>query len=87
MDDASSLIFCANIFLGSQGCKVEQNILYQYNKSNILLKENGRNRLSKRKIYLNIRYFFLTDQVEKVNLTINYCPTEAMTADFITKPL
>ena len=27
------------------------------------------------------------DQVEKGNLMINYCTTEAMTAEFMTKPL
>ena len=27
------------------------------------------------------------DQVERVNLTINYCRTESMTADFMTEPL
>ena len=34
-----------------------------------------------------MRYFFLTDQVEKGNLTIEYCPTDVMWADFMTKPL
>ena len=31
--------------------------------------------------------FFLTDQVEKGNLSIEYCPTDVMWADFMTKPL
>ena len=34
-----------------------------------------------------MRYFFLTDQVEKGNLTITYCPTDAMIRDFMSKPL
>ena len=34
-----------------------------------------------------MRYFFLTDQVEKGNLTITYCPTDAMIGDFMSKPL
>ena len=41
VDDASSLILWINIFIESQGYKVEQNIVYQDNKSNILLQENG----------------------------------------------
>ena len=36
---------------------------------------------------LNIRYFFVTDQVEKGNLSIEYCPTDEMLGDFMTKPL
>ena len=34
-----------------------------------------------------MRYFFLTDQVEKGNLTITYCPKDAMIRDFMRKPL
>ena len=41
----------------------------------------------KRSRALNIRYFFLTDQVEKGNLKIEYCPTETMIGDNMTKPL
>jgi hypothetical protein len=48
----------------------------------LFLEEQG-----KRTRALNIRYFFLTDQVEKGNLTIEYCPTDEMVGDFHTKPL
>ena len=36
---------------------------------------------------MNIRYFFVTDQVGKENLEIEYCPTEDMIGVFMTKPL
>ena len=36
---------------------------------------------------MNVRYFLLTDQVEKENLSVEFCPTDVMWADFITKPL
>jgi hypothetical protein len=36
---------------------------------------------------LGVRYFFLTDQVEKGNVSIVYCPTDDMIGDFHTKPL
>ena len=36
---------------------------------------------------MNVWYFFLADQVEKGNLSIEYCPTDVMWADFMTKPL
>ena len=36
---------------------------------------------------LNIRYFFLTDQIEKGNVTVKYCPTNEMLGDYWTKPL
>ena len=30
---------------------------------------------------------FMTDQVEKYNLQIGYCPTDQMWGDFMTKPI
>ena len=36
---------------------------------------------------MNIRYFFVTDQVSKGNLEIEYCPTGDMVGDFMTKLL
>lgn len=86
-DDAANMILWTKLFLEAQGYKINQNILYQDNKSAILLEKNGKRSSSKRTRALNIRYFFLTDQVEQGNLTIEYCPTGDMVADFMTKPL
>jgi hypothetical protein len=36
---------------------------------------------------LNIRYFFITDQVEKGKAQIEHCGTNNMVGDFFTKPL
>ena len=52
-----------------------------------MLENNGKRSAGKRSRALNVRYFFLTDQVEKGNLTIEYCTTDVMWADFMTKPL
>ena len=86
-DDASQMIIWTKLFLEAQGYKVTENILYQDNKSAILLESNGRRSSSKRTRALNIRYFFLTDQVKKGNVCIEYCPTNDMIADYMTKPL
>lgn len=86
-DDFSNLIFWTKLFLEEQGYNVEKNILYQDNKSAILLETNGKRSSSSRTRALNIRYFFLTDQVEKKNVTIEYCPTKQMIGDFMSKPL
>jgi hypothetical protein len=66
---------------------VEKNIIYQDNKSAILLETNGKKSSSKRTRALNIRYFFITDHVEKGDVVIVYCPTDAMIGDFMTKAL
>jgi hypothetical protein len=86
-DDMSVMILWTKLFLEAQGYTIEKNILYQDNKSAILLEENGKKSSSKRTRHLNIRYFFMTDQVEKGNVQIEYCPTDLMIGDFMTKPL
>jgi hypothetical protein len=53
----------------------------------ILLEINGKKSSSKRTRALNIQYFFLTDQAEKGNVQIEYCPTDDMVGNFHTKPL
>ncbi len=70
-----------------QGYDIDKNILFQDNKSTILLEENGKKSSSKRTRALNIRYFFLTDQIAKGNLIVEYCPTMEMIADYFSKPL
>ena len=79
-------ILWTKYFLEAQGYKVRENILYQDNKSTILLLNNGKASSRKRTRAINIRYFFLHDQQEKGNITIKYCPTGEMIGDFMTKP-
>jgi hypothetical protein len=87
VDDASTPILWTKLFMEAQGYPIEQNIVMQDNKSSILLETNGKRSSSKRTRALNIRYFFIADQVEKGNVEIQYCPTDKMTADYMTKPL
>ena len=86
-DDAAGMILWTKLFLDEQGYGIKKNILYQDNKSAILLETNGRQSAGKRSRAINVRYFFLTDQVEKGNVLIEYCPTDEMWGDFMTKPL
>ena len=86
-DDASIMILWTKLFMEEQGYPIKKNILYQDNKSAILLETNGKRSSGKRSRYLNIRYFFLTDQAERGNVEIQYCPTDSMTGDYMTKPL
>ena len=87
VDDAATAILWTRLFMEAQGYPVDKNILYQDNKSSILLETNGRNSAGKRSRAINIRFFFMTDQVEKGNVSIEYMPTDDMWADFMTKPL
>ncbi|CAJ1952141.1 unnamed protein product [Cylindrotheca closterium] len=86
-DDVVTMILWTKLFMEWQGYPIKKNILYQDSKSAILLEENGCKSTGKRSQAINIRYFFITDQVEKGNVKIEYCPTDNMIADFMTKPL
>ena len=86
-DDVIGLVLWTKLFLEAQGYEINRNILFQDNKSTILLEENGKKSSGKRTRHLNIRYFFLTDQVEKGNVSIQYCPTDEMIGDYMSKPL
>ena len=87
VDDAMDPILWTRLLLEAQGIEVRRSILYQGNKSAILLENNGKKSSSKRTRAMNIRYFFVTDQISKGNLEIEYCPTGDMIGDFMTKPL
>jgi hypothetical protein len=85
--DVLPQILWTRYFLEAQGYTNDDTILYQDNKSAILLEENGKKSSSKRTRHINIRYYFVTDRIEKGDVKVEYCPTSQMIADFFTKPL
>ena len=87
VDDMATMILWTKLFMEAQGYAVKQNILYQDNKSTILLENNGKKSSSQCTRAINIRYFFITDQIEKGNVSVEYCPTKEMDADYMSKPL
>ena len=74
-------------FLESQGYTVESNILYQDNKSTILLAKNGRMSAGKNSKHIKNRFFLITDKIAQKDLEVRYAPTKQMWADINTKPL
>jgi hypothetical protein len=86
-DDVLPQMLWTLYFLEAQGYKIDNNILYQDNKSSILLETNGRGSSGKRTRHINVRYFFIKDRVESKEIRIEYCPTGIMVADYFTKPL
>ena len=74
-------------FLEEQGWKDSATIVYQDNTSSILLERNGRSSSTERTKHMNIRYFYVTEQVKKKAVHVTHCPTEEMVGDFFTKPL
>jgi hypothetical protein len=57
-DDFMPAICWTRYFMKAQGYQIKDNILFQDNKSAILLEKNGKALSSKRTKHINIRYFF-----------------------------
>ena len=87
VDDMMPIILWTRQFLLEQGYGIVENLLLQDNKSSILLERNGKASSGKRTRHINIRYFFITDRVNMKEVSIEWCPTKDMVADFMTKPL
>ena len=84
------------------GYEVAQNIFLQDNRGNMLMEylrgdhnrplvlgaeRNGKTSSGKRTKHINIRYFFITDRVNMKEISIDWCPTKKMVADYMSKPL
>jgi hypothetical protein len=87
LDDYMAKIMWTRFFLEAQGYEVKDNIIYQDNKSTIQLAENGRSSIGKRSRHLNTRYFFVTDLINRKQVSIKFCPTDGMLADYLIEPL
>jgi hypothetical protein len=87
VDNMMPIILCTCYFLLEQAYGVIENLLLQDKQSLILLERNGRASGGKCTRHINIHNFFISDQVNMKEVTIDWCPTKQMVADFMTKPL
>jgi hypothetical protein len=84
-DEVVGSMIWTKLSLEAQGYPVKENVLFQDNRSAMLLKEKGWQSARKRSRHLNIRLLFVKDQKEKGS--IQYCPTDEMIGNYMTKPL
>jgi hypothetical protein len=84
-DMAGAMVWTSN-FIKAQGYDYQTKLL-QDNQSTIKLESNGRASAGKRSRHINIRYFFINDLKEKGHISIEYCPTDKILGDYMSKPL
>ena len=70
----------------TQGHKIYHNVLFQDNKSTILLATNGMMSSSKKTKHIRHRFFLIKDRVKSGDVEIRYEPTGSMWCDILTKP-
>ena len=74
-------------FMEAQGYDITENIMYQYNKSAILLDSNGKMSNSKKTKHIHVSFFCIKDVIERGYMSVQYCPTGEIWADILTNPL
>ena len=75
ISDALGLIMWVKYFMEANGYTIDINIMFQDNKSTILLAKNGRSLAGKESKHINNRYFLITDKVQQGNMEIQHKPT------------
>ena len=85
-DMIAKVVWTTN-FAKMQGLRPGRSTLYQDNEASIVLETKGIAFAGKRMKHLNIKYFFIKDLVDRGDPKVEWCPTAAMVADFMTKPL
>ena len=86
VDDAMPTVLWCLYFIQEQGYNMTHAIIYQDNKSAILLETNGKMSSSGRTKHIKTKFFFITDKVEQGEAVVEYKPTEEMWIDVNTKP-
>lgn len=86
LSDGIDYAVWAQEFMRSQGYVMKPLIVYQDNKSTIILAEKGKS-TNQRTRHINIRYYAIKDLIDKGEALVVYKPTEEMVADYLTKPL
>jgi hypothetical protein len=86
LSDASSHAMHQLLFMESLGFNVAPVMMQQDNQSTIRMAENGYSTSSRTK-HIKIRYFFIKQFLDSGEFEIEYCPTDLMLADILTKPL
>lgn len=70
-DDIIAQVLWTLLFMEAQGYPISENIIFQDNQSAIKLELRGKQSSGKQMRHLEIRYFFLADQIQKKKLKLN----------------
>jgi hypothetical protein len=86
LDDVISKVIWTRLFLESQGYNITENMVKRDNMSSMKLEMNGKTSSGKRTRHFNIKFFHITDLIERKEANIEYCPTDDMLGDYMSKP-
>ena len=87
IDDAMPQVLWSLYFIQEQGYPMMHALIYQDNKSAILLETNRKFSSSKRMKHIRMKYFFIKDKVDQGEVKIEGKPSKDMWIDMLSKPL
>ena len=87
VDDVISKVLWTKLFLENQGQNISMNVIYRDNQSAMKMELNGKASSGKRTRHFDIKYYYITDLIKRKLVQIEYCPTNEMIADYMTKPI
>lgn len=82
VDNAATCILWTKLFMEEQGYSIKDNMLFQDNKSAILLEKNSQSSAGKQSRAIAIRHYCILDQIQKGNVCVEYMSTDEMIGDF-----
>ena len=85
--DVLGMMMCCDYFMKAQGYAIENNILYQDNKSTILLEKNGRTSAGKNSKQIKNSFFLIGDKVALGDIENHHKGTDEMWADVNINPM
>ena len=86
-DDVITKIIWTKRFLDAQGYNVGDMVVYRDNMSTMKLEQNGKSSSGKCTRHLDIKFFYITDLIARKLLYTEYCFTDMMTSNYMSKPL
>mmetsp|Transcript_21585 Transcript_21585/g.30231 ORF Transcript_21585/g.30231 Transcript_21585/m.30231 type:complete len:216 (+) Transcript_21585:2425-3072(+) len=66
------MVLWTRLFMEAQGITIKDNIVYQDNTSTKLIAKHGKLSCEKKTRYMNIKYFFITDQIQQGKINIHH---------------
>ncbi len=86
-DETSDILWTCNFYEAQGYYTITANNVYQDNMSTLLLAKNGHILSSKCTKHIKAKYFFIKHYHHSGEIDLQYCPTDDMWADILTKPL
>ncbi len=87
MQDKPPDVIWTRYFVECQEYDIDEYVIYQDNMSVLSLEKNGRILSSKQTKHTKAKFFLIKDYYEAGEIDVQYCPTDVMWADVLTKPL